>query len=52
MTLDTASPLQLRAELKEMALKDLLGPASGPEEIVAEANVRGRLGMCKGEEER
>ncbi len=42
MTLDTPSPLQLRAELEAMALKDLLGPAGGPEEIVAEANVRGR----------
>ncbi len=42
MTLDTPSPLQLRAELEDMALKDLLGPAGGPDEIVEEANVRGR----------
>jgi hypothetical protein len=36
------SPYQLRAELEEMVMKDLLGPAGGPEEIVAEPIVRGR----------
>ena len=37
-----SSPYQIRAELEEMVLKDLLGPAGGPEEIVAEPAVRGR----------
>ncbi len=41
-TLTTLSPRQLRTELEDMVLKDLLGPAGGPEEIVEEANVRGR----------
>jgi len=39
---DKPSPLQLRAELEDMVLKDLLGPAGGPTEIVTERNVRGR----------
>jgi len=34
--------LQLRAQLEDLALKDLLGPAGGPNEIVEEPNVRGR----------
>ncbi|CAG1009290.1 hypothetical protein ANRL4_04021 [Anaerolineae bacterium] len=38
------TPLQLRTELEEMVLKDLLGPAGGPTEIVTEHNVRG--GKC------
>ena len=36
------SPTELRAMLEAIVLKDLLGPAGGPEEIVEEANVRGR----------
>ena len=40
--LKTPSPLGLRAELEEMVCRDLLGPAGGPEEEVAERNVRGR----------
>ena len=36
------SPYQLRAELEDMVQRDLLGPAGGPEEIVAEGTVRGR----------
>lgn len=36
------SPRQLRDELEELARRDLLGPAGGPEEIVAEQAVRGR----------
>jgi hypothetical protein len=39
---DKPTPLQLRTELEEMVLKDLLGPAGGPTEIVTERNVRGR----------
>ncbi|NUM47565.1 MAG: hypothetical protein HUU38_22920 [Anaerolineales bacterium] len=35
------SPLQLRTELQDMVRRDLLGPAGGPEEILAERNVRG-----------
>lgn len=34
------SSLQLRAQLQDMVGKDLLGPAGGPEEIIAERNVR------------
>jgi len=34
--------MQLRDMLEEMAIKDLLGPASGPEEEVDETNVRDR----------
>ena len=34
--------LELRDMLEEMAIKDLLGPASGPEEEVDETNVRDR----------
>lgn len=36
------SPHQLRAELQALVVKDLLGPAGGPTEIVAEPTVRGR----------
>lgn len=36
------SPHQLRAELETLVVKDLLGPAGGPTEIVAEPTVRGR----------
>src|SRR5512139_1713937 len=36
------TPLRLRAELEEMVLKDLLGPAGGPTEIVEEDVVRRR----------
>jgi len=39
---DVPTPLQLCTELEEMVLKDLLGPAGGPTEIVTERNVRGR----------
>ncbi len=35
------SPIDLRAELQDKVLKDLLGPAAGPEEEVDERNVRG-----------
>ena len=43
----TSSPLKLRTELEDMVLKDLLGPAGGPTEIVEEDVVRRRyiLGM-------
>ena len=36
------SSMQLRDMLEEMVIKDLLGPASGPEEEVDETNVRDR----------
>ena len=36
------SDMQLRAKLEEMVLHDLLGPAAGPEEEVAERNVHDR----------
>ncbi len=36
------SPHHLRAELQELVVNDLLGPAGGPTEIVAEPTVRGR----------
>jgi hypothetical protein len=36
------SSMQLRAKLEEMVLHDLLGPAGGPEEEVAERNVHDR----------
>lgn len=36
------SPMQLRAALEEMVVKDLLGPAGGPNEEVYERNVRDR----------
>jgi len=39
-TLAMPTALRLRAELEEMVLKDLLGPAGGPTEIVTERNVR------------
>lgn len=44
---DRPTPLQIRAELEEMVLKDLLGPAGGSTEIVEEDVVRRRyiLGM-------
>jgi hypothetical protein len=41
-TLEAPTALDLRAELQQLVLNDLLGPAGGPEEEVAEANVRGR----------
>jgi hypothetical protein len=37
-----SSPYEIRAALEKLVLKDLLGPAGGPEEIVAEPTVRGR----------
>jgi len=40
--LKTPSPLQLRAELDRLMRQDLLGPAGGEREEIAEANVRGR----------
>ncbi|MEI8196097.1 MAG: helicase, partial [Phycisphaerae bacterium] len=36
------SDMQLRAKLEEMVLNDLLGPAGGPEEEIAERNVHDR----------
>jgi hypothetical protein len=36
------TPFELRAELEQLVLADLLGPAGGPEEEVAERNVRDR----------
>lgn len=36
------SDMQLRARLEEMVLKDLLGPAGGPNEEIDERNVRDR----------
>lgn len=36
------SPMQIRAELEEMVLNDLLGPAGGPAEEVTEQSVRDR----------
>lgn len=36
------SAIELRAELEKMVRRDLLGPAGGPEEELAETNVRGR----------
>jgi hypothetical protein len=36
------TPLGLRAELEDLALRDLLGPASGLEEIADDRSVRGR----------
>jgi hypothetical protein len=39
---DIPSPFQIRDELEAMVIKDLLGPAGGPHEIVAEPTVRGR----------
>lgn len=41
-TLTGPSAMAIRAELQGAVLKDLLGPAGGPEEIVDERNVRGR----------
>jgi hypothetical protein len=38
----TLSDMQLRARLEEMVLHDLLGPAGGPEEEIAERNVHDR----------
>jgi len=40
--LEHPSPIELRATLHDMVRRDLLGPAGGPEEVVDEANVRGR----------
>ena len=37
-----APPMQLRAGLQAMILRDLFGPAGGEEETVEERNVRGR----------
>ena len=39
---DVPTPLQLRAELAALVLKDPLGPAGGSTEIITERNVRGR----------
>jgi len=36
------NPSQLREQLQEKVILELLGPAGGPEEIVAERSVRGR----------
>jgi len=36
------SPTEIRQRLQQAVVRDLLGPANGPEEIVEEANVRGR----------
>jgi hypothetical protein len=41
-TLSIPSPIDLRAILQERVRKDLLGPAGGAEETIAEPNVRGR----------
>lgn len=41
-TLKTPTALELREELQRLVRNDLLGPAGGPEEEVAERNVRGR----------
>ena len=38
----TPSPTQIRAELEQMVFADLLGPAGGPDEEVAERTVRDR----------
>lgn len=40
--LHVPSPPEIRAELEELVLKDLLGPAGGPEEEVDERHVRER----------
>ncbi len=40
--LEVPSPLELRDQLQQMVIKDLLGPAGGPEEIIEEPTVRGR----------
>ena len=36
------TPSQLREQLQEKVILELLGPAGGPEEIVTERSVRGR----------
>ncbi len=38
----TPSSVQVRAELEELVLKDLLGPAGGPDEEITEQSVRDR----------
>jgi hypothetical protein len=38
----TPSPVKIRQELLEIVLRDLLGPANGPEEIITEQTVRDR----------
>lgn len=40
--LEAPSPAEMRAELEEMVIRDLLGPAGGPEEEVAEARLQDR----------
>ncbi len=40
MTLEQPSALEMRAELEALALRDLLGPAGGPKEIVVASSVR------------
>src|SRR5437868_6464120 len=40
--LESPTPLELRAELENLVIRDLLGPAGGPDEIVDEGTVRGR----------
>ena len=42
MTQESVSTDQIRDELHTMVVADLLGPAGGPEEIVAETRVRDR----------
>ena len=39
---EISSSYHIRDELEAMVMKDLVGPAGGPEEIVAEPTVRGR----------
>ncbi|MBI4762922.1 MAG: helicase [Chloroflexi bacterium] len=38
----TATPVKIRQELLEIVMRDLLGPANGPEEIITEQTVRDR----------
>jgi hypothetical protein len=41
----TLTPVEIRARLHDAVIRDLLGPAGGPEEIVDEQNVRGRYSL-------
>ena len=41
-TLNPPSANQIRSELHDLVLRDLLGPAGGPDEIVDESYVRDR----------
>jgi hypothetical protein len=45
-TLSTPSTTQIRHELQNLILKDLLGPAGGEEEILEEPYVRKRYINC------